>query len=65
MATPPPQDRASDEALDPDQLEQQTPVGPDPDGDEWQPVDEDGPVSPDVVEQHQVVDLDPDERPAD
>ncbi len=49
-------------AQDPDELEQQTPVDPD---DDWEPVDEDGPVSPDVVEQHQVVDLDPDERPAD
>ena len=69
MATTPsgdrPQDRASDEALDPDQLEQQTPVDPDPDADGWEPVNVDGPVDPDVVEQHQIVDLDPDERPAD
>lgn len=52
-------------AQDPDELEQQTPVERDPDGNEWEPVDEDGPVSPDVVEQHQIVDLDPDEGPAD
>lgn len=69
MATTPsgdrPRDRASDEALDPDQLEQRTPVDPDADPEEWEPVGDDEPLSPDVVEQHQVVDLDPDERPAD
>lgn len=69
MATTPsgdrPQDRASEPSWDPDQVEQQTPVDPDVDPEEWEPVDDDGPVSPDVVEQHQVVELDPDERPAD
>lgn len=55
----------AEDALDPDQLEQQTPVDPDAESEDYEPVDGDGPVSADVVEQHRVVDLDPDEGPAD